>query len=105
MVEVDLTLLVVGQRITENSQFIVLDMFLQVLAYQFVQYVSEDALTVHFLYEASRNHSRTETRHLRLVTHFFQLLCNFLLIISRLQGQSHYGHQVFQFTLFNFHDV
>ena len=103
MIEINVTLLAIGQRITENLQLVVLDMLLQAFAYFLIQHVSQDTFTVHFLYQSCRNHSRTETRHLRFVAHFFELLCNLFLIVCRLNGQRYDSFQVFQFTLINLH--
>ena len=105
VVEVDLRCFLIRQRITQDLQFVVLDVLLQVLTYQFVQHVGEDTLTVHLLYQACRNHSRTETGHLCFLTHLLQFFGYFFLIICRLNRERYYSLQVFQFTLFNFHNM
>ena len=106
VIEVDvLGLCVVGQRFAQDLQVFLLDVLLQVLTYEFVEYISQDTLAVHLLHQAGGNHSRTETGHLRFVAHFFQLLSHFVLIVSRFDRDLHHSHQVFQFTLFNFHNI
>ena len=103
VIEVNLRRVLAWERFAEDLEIVVLDVFLQSFAYLFVEHVSKDAFTVHFLHQTGRYHARTETRHLCLLAHLFELLCNFVLIVSRLNSKCHNCRQVFQFTLFNFH--
>ena len=95
VVEIHVTLLCIRQRITQDLQFVVLDVLVQAFAHFLVQYVCQDALAVHFLYQTRRHHTRTEARHLGFVAHLFELLCNLFLIVCRLDHDRHHCHQVF----------
>ena len=103
VIQINTRSVLAGQRITEDLNLVVLDVLLQTFAYFLVQYVGQDTFAVHLLYQTCRNHSRTETGHLRFLTHLFQLFGYFFLIISRLDRNRYHAIQVFQFTLFNFH--
>ena len=97
--------LVVGHRIAQDSDLVVLDVLLQVLTYQLVQYVGQYTLAVHLLHQSQGYHTRTEARDLGFLTNLLQLLLYLVLVISRLDRERHNGLQVFQFTLFNFHNI
>jgi len=72
----------IGKRFSQHIHLIILYIFVDGFRKQFIHFLSQYRLAIHFLYQADGNHPLAETRHLHLTTEILQCLVYFFLVIS-----------------------
>ena len=87
--EIQLSLLVAGERLAQHMDFVILDIAIELLAQHLVYHVNLDAGTKLTLNHAHRSLTRTKSGNLCTLAVIFQSLLDFWLIVSRLQCDSH----------------
>ena len=72
----------IAHRLAQHFQFLFFNVAKQFVGKQFVYFLHLYLRTIHLIHQAERHLSRTESRHVRLLAHFFQCLIDLLCIIS-----------------------
>ena len=93
---VGLLLLKVAERVTDEVEVVVEDIFVEVVGDQLVQFFHFCAGAIHALDHAHRHHSGTETGNIGLAPQLFQCVVDVFFIVCLLDSDFD-GDQVFSF--------
>ena len=89
--------LIVGQRVTEDVELLLLNVLVEFFGNLVVQHVSQDALAVHLFDQSCGHHTFAEARYVSLLTDLTDLLGYCLLVIGGRECQRDYRGEVFEF--------
>ena len=96
---------VVGQRIAQDVELLLLDVLVEFLGDLVVQHVSQYALAVHLLDKSDGHHPFAETGYIGFLAQLAQLFGYCLLVICRRERQRDNRGQVFEFRMIDLHNT